>query len=398
MTGATTTLTATVTGSAGGAMSGQTITWTTSSASVAKVASASATTAVVTGVGAGAATITAATGGKSAAVSVTIAAPVISSAVEYGVHSDLSYNGSASYHTQGVQALTALHAKVTRGSFLWHTIEATQGTRDWSVVDDVVNKTTAANIDPLMVVYGSPAWANGTSSSTASYYLQVPQDSAAFANWVTAYASFMSAAATRYAGRVHKWELWNEENQHYFWQPVPNVTQYATWFQAVYAAIKAADPSATVSVGGLVGLCCGPTGDYSGEAFLQDLYAAGITADAVAIHPYTGDPTSTTAYQNDFTDIAVIHSLMVANGQANTPLWITEWGWATNGSTTAATVASWITTSLTMIATTYTYVTVATYFQLQDLPPTYYYGLYDSSWNLKAGGTAFATFATAQGQ
>jgi hypothetical protein len=303
------------------------------------------------------------------------------------VHADLSYNGSASYHTQGVQGLTALHAKVSRGSFLWSHIEPNQGTRDWSVTDDVVNKLTAANIDPLMVAYGSPAWANGSSN-----FLVVPTDSAAFANWVAAYADFMAAAATRYKGRVTKWELWNEENQHFFWQPKPNVTQYSIWFKAVYAAIKAADPSATVAVGGMVGLCCGPTGDYSGEAFLKDVYAAGITPDAVAIHPYTGNPTSTTAYQNDFSDIAVIHSIMVANGQATTPMWITEWGWGTTGST-AATVASWLTTSLNLIATQYKYVTVATYFQLQDLPPQYYYGLYDSSWNLKAGGTAFATFA-----
>jgi uncharacterized protein YjdB len=397
--GATTTLTATAANSAGTALSGQTFAWASSNASIATVAAGStAGTGIVTVVAAGSVTITATSGGKAATATLTVAAAAAAAPVhtgtEFGVHSDLTYNGNASYHTQGVTALTAMHATVSRNSFLWHQIEATQGTYNWSVVDDVVGKLQAANIDPLMVVYGSPAWANGTSSSTSDYYLQVPQDSAAFAQWVSQYAAFMGVAAARYAGKVNKWEIGNEENQHYFWQPKPNVQQFITWFSAVYSAVKAANPQATVAVGGLIGLCCGPTGDYTGEAFLQDLYNAGLKFDAVAVHPYPSEsqaPDSTIQWQNNFTDIAVVHNLMVSNGGANTPMWVTEWGWSTS-TISAATAATYITKSLNMIATQYTYVTVATYFQIQDLPTQYYYGLYDTNWNLKPTGTAFAAF------
>ena len=331
------------------------------------------------------------------AIFIATASGKTASSVEYGVHADLTYDGDPADRATAFQSMAAIHATVSRASFLWHKIEPTQGTYDWSLTDDIVNHSVANRIDPLMVVYGSPAWANGTSTSTRSYYLIVPQDPAAFATWVSQYAAFMSTAAKRYKGKVKKWELWNEENQHFTWQPVPNPAKYVAWYTAVHAAIRTADPTCTVSVGGLAGLNAGPTTDYTGAAFLRELYAAGVTPEAVAIHPYSHyGPTVTQKYQNSFSDIAAIHQIMTAHGQGATPLWVTEWGWdaAENG---ADDVAQYITQSLGAIATQYPYVTVATYFNLKDVG-SYAFGLYDRSWTIRPGGTAFAAFTTAHGQ
>lgn len=315
------------------------------------------------------------------------------SRVEYGVHADLTYDGDAADRAQAFQRMVAIHATVSRASFLWHKIEGLQGMYDWSLTDDIVNHSVANKIDPLMVVYGSPAWANGTSPSTHNYYLIVPQDSAAFATWVSQYAAFMSMAAKRYKGKITKWELWNEENQHFTWQPVPSAPRYVAWYTAVRAAIKAADPNCTVAVGGLAGLNAGPREDYSGAAFLRELYSAGITPEAVALHPYSHyGPTETQKYQNSFSDIAMIHQIMAGHGQGTTPVWITEWGWdvAEIGLDQAA---RYITQSLDAIATQYPYVTVATYFQLKDVG-SYSFGLYDRSWAGRPGATAFTTFVS----
>jgi hypothetical protein len=313
------------------------------------------------------------------------------------VHSDITYGGSSTDHTNSVQRTLAVHGTVARGSFLWHLIEGNQGTYDWSSTDDAINKMVAANIDPLEVVYGSPSWANGVSSSTSSHSLYVPTDAAAFNTWVSQYATFMSAAATRYKGRVKKWELWNEENQHFFWKPSPNLQQYITWYKAVSAAIKAADPTCTVSIGGIAGIEAGPSTDYKGLTFLSDLYAAGLQPEAIAIHPYSSyGPSTTQSYKNSFSDIAAVHQIMAANGQSNTPLWLTEWGWD-NSSVGTATAADYLTQSFTMVATQYPYVTLATYFQLQDAGG-YTYGLYDKSGSLRPVGTAFKTFVLAHGQ
>ncbi len=348
---------------------------------------------------AGTTKVVAAASGDTVSASVTVATASttpVPAGNEYGVHSDLSFDENVGQITSGMQQVSALHANVQRGSFLWHHIEPTQGTYDWTYTDAVVSQSVAAHVDPEMVVYGSPAWANGTSSSTSNYYLQVPQTPAAFATWVTQYAAFMSVAAARYNGQVKHWELWNEENQHFFWQPTPNVQNYLTWYQAVSSAILAACPSCTVAIGGMTGLTAGPAGDYTGTAFLSALYAAGLKPQAVAIHPYsTYGPTTTQANNNSFSDIAVIHQIMVANGQATTPLWVTEWGWD-NNAVGAATAATYITQSLTLLATQYTYVTLATYFQMED-GGGYTYGLYDATGTIRAGGTALETFTTAHG-
>ncbi len=395
-------VTAAVTDNKGNAVASPTIAWLMKDTTVATITSSGR----IHMKKAGSTRVVATASGDTASAGVTVAAPttttttpvvVASTGTEYGVHTDLSFDENVGQITSGMQQVTALHANVQRGSFLWHHIEPTQGTYDWTYTDAVVSQSVAAHVDPEMVVYGSPAWANGTSSSTSNYYLQVPQTPAAFATWVTQYAAFMSVAASRYNGQVKHWELWNEENQHFFWQPTPNVQNYLTWYQAVSSAILAACPSCTVAVGGMTGLTAGPASDYTGEAFLSALYAAGLKPQAVAIHPYSSyGPTTTQAYQNSFSDIAVIHQIMVANGQATTPLWLTEWGWD-NNAVGAATAATYITQSLGLIATQYTYVTLATYFQMED-GGGYTYGLYDASGTLRAGGTALETFTTAHGQ
>jgi hypothetical protein len=78
----------------------------------------------------------------------------------FGVHSDLTWYGDASQHAAVVNVDSKiLHAQISRNSLLWHGIEAKQGTYNWGVTDDVVNKLIAAGIQPEFTVYGSPSWA-----------------------------------------------------------------------------------------------------------------------------------------------------------------------------------------------------------------------------------------------
>lgn len=185
-----------------------------------------------------------------------------------GVHSDLTFYNDPGFHSAVINAdAHVLHAAVSRNSLLWHNIEATKGTFDWSTTDDVVNKLVTAGIKPEFTVYGSPSWANGVPTSTAGFYLYVPQDPTAFQRWVNNYSAFLRAAAARYAGTVNLWECGNEENEHFFWKPNPNVSQYVTWYTACRTAILAGNPNAQVAVGGLAGLLYASAGDISGRSF-----------------------------------------------------------------------------------------------------------------------------------
>jgi len=345
--------------------------------------------------GSGQAVVTATLPAGALSAGVIVRTPARPAAIQFGLHMNLTFEPDRLRRSQVARADRALGAVVSRGTFDWSRVERTQGARDWAEMDSIVAEFQGFGLEPLMVVMGSPAWANGVAPSTADAELYVPQDSAAFTTWTAQYAAFMTEAASRYSGRIRKWELWNEENDIYFWKPVPNLDRYVQWYGAVAAAIKKVDPTAQVSIGGLSGLCCtGPTG-INGFAFLEGLYSRGVSLDIVAIHPYPDGqqgPEVTLPHRNNFTDIERVHSIMVAHGAGDRPLWITEWGWST-AAVSEATQATYVERSLQMIYDQYTYVTLATYFLDYDRAG-YPYGLADSSLRPKPAGLRFRDFVS----
>lgn len=312
----------------------------------------------------------------------------------YGLHMDLLFDGHAWRRQRAIEKAVEVRAQVSRSSFLWHLIEPVEGQRDWSRPDAVLAELEAAGLEPVFAIYGSPSWANGVGPKAADHYLYVPENEAAFQRWLDAYVDFVTAAVKRYRGRVNKWELWNEQNEHHFWKPRPNVDRYVRFYNALYSAIKSVAPEAQVAMGGLAGLCCTASGNISGTSFLQALYDRGVRPDIVNIHPYalkSQAPEVTIQYENNFTDIAKIREVMVRNGEGHKPIWVTEWGWATNKVSDEA-QADYVERSLEMIATKYPYVTLATYFVDYDRPPEYYYGLFTSDFRPKPAAERFRRF------
>ena len=134
----------------------------------------------------------------------------------------------------------------------------------------------------------------------------------------------------RYSARgVHVYEVWNEPDLASFWPSGPNAAEYVQMLKAAYPAAKAADPSSTVLGGAL------SDDNYS---YLQAMYAAGARGnfDAVSTHDYPND--SPDACWNDssgrhsryaFCSLEDVHNTMVANGDADKQMWLTEFGWST---------------------------------------------------------------------
>src|SRR6478672_2249888 len=149
------------------------------------------------------------------------------SGTQFGVHQDLNYDGYDWRRAKNIAAAASIGAQISRNSLLWSNIESTRGTYDWSIPDSVVADLRANGIEPLFVIVGSPSWANATAPETPDARFYVPTQKAAFSAWVSAYVGFVKKAVARYKGRVTKWEVWNEENEHYTWKPAPSITQYA---------------------------------------------------------------------------------------------------------------------------------------------------------------------------
>ena len=315
--------------------------------------------------------------------------PTSASALELGLHMDITTYKDAAYRANFIPKAKSINATVSRNSFLWHLIEPTKGVYDWSIPDSVVNELLKAGIEPLFCILGSPTWANGVSSSTNKYFLYVPTDEAQFELWVKNYETFVKAAVNRYAGKVKKWELWNEQNECCFWLPrAKTADPYIFWFQKIQSAIKYIDPNAEVALGGLSAI------QYTGKQFLTEMYTKNIFPDIVAIHPYSA--TAPNDYQpspeGNFDDISTIRDLMVKYGQGDKKLWVTEWGWST-AKISEQIQAEWLRISLGMLQNKYSYVSLATYFTDVDKLPNLNYGLFNSDFQAKPSALVFKEFS-----
>lgn len=208
----------------------------------------------------------------------------------------------------------------------------------------------------LLVQIGcAPGWAGGTG------YNSYPKDPAQFQR-ITHYL------ATRYKNKVAAWEIWNEPNcigGCFNGSP----QQFVTILKAGYQGIKTADPHTLVISGGTSG---------NDTDWIQKMYTAGAHGyfDALAVHPYQNpaDTPPDTPSQGDkyrMTSLPLVHATMVHNGDANKPIWLTEFGWTTADSgprtgVDAQTQARYLTQSINLIRTTYPYVTHAFWYCLRD--------------------------------
>ena len=207
----------------------------------------------------------------------------------------------------------------------WATVEPERGHLRWDEIDAILADIVAAQLTPVIVLDGSPAWARDVRD--ADNPLAPPADFADF-------AVFAAAFADRYRENVRFYQIWDEPNIAPHWgdrliEPV----HYARLLKDAAAAIRFADADAVIITAALA-----PTRDRGHTAvdevtFLQRLYAAGAAEDfdAVAVQPFGfGNPPSDERSRVDvlnFARLRLIRRVMVAAGDAETPIWAVRFGW-----------------------------------------------------------------------
>ncbi|HET6510381.1 MAG TPA: hypothetical protein VFG42_26540 [Baekduia sp.] len=200
--------------------------------------------------------------------------------------------------------------------------------------DDAIRQINAAGAQPLFVVTEAPTWANGSTDPAVP-----PANPWDLGNFLKRFAAHNKAV-----GAVAGYEVWNEPDENEFWHPAPDPIKYTQMLQAAYASIKQGDPSATVIAGPMTG------NDYQ---WLNSLYAAGAAGnfDVVAVHTDTAclDRGPDEFYRENgalarytFLGYRTVHDTMVAHGDGNKPIWMTELGWSsTGGSLNSCTRGQW---------------------------------------------------------
>lgn len=234
----------------------------------------------------------------SASAKTALPKPVIPECLGVNIH----FTGS---EQKQVDQIADAGFRFIRMDYFWGGIEKEKGKYDFTAHDQLLATLDKRGIRAIFILdYGHPFYDEGKSPFT-------DEGRAAFAR-------FAGAGAEHFKGRGVVWEIWNEPNIGIFWKPEPNVEDYVKLARAAYAAVKKADPGATVVA---PALACW---DF---AFLENAFKLGLLdcLDAVSVHPYGSiTPENATEYY------ATVRGLIAkyAPKGRDVPVVSGEWGYS----------------------------------------------------------------------
>jgi polysaccharide biosynthesis protein PslG len=220
--------------------------------------------------------------------------------------------------------------------FAWRDIEgAGKGQYDWTASDRIVQQVSEFGLKLIIRVDHPPEWAGPPPGNIGHF------------------ADFLSAMVTRYRGRIHAYQVWNEPNLAREWgNKAPKAGEYTQMLKRAYQVIKKADPNALVISAGLA-----PTTELSQRAvpdtrFIQAMYDAGAKPyfDMLGAHgagykaPPETDPgqvANDPNYYNTgdpncpgpacriycFRHVEDLRRIMVDNGDSQKRVVVLEFGW-----------------------------------------------------------------------
>lgn len=254
----------------------------------------------------------------------------------YGVQTFIWWDtGFAGTHLDWTRLISFTHIKQT---FAWQDIEPNQGEWHFENADRILDQLEARNLQLVARLSDAPDWAhpNLPPHNESDAYVDAPAEN--LDNW----ANFCRTVATRYAGRISAYQIWNEPNLSREWGgSEPNAGEFVELLRRCSDEIRAVDPQAIIISPGL-----SPTGDQNARAHRDDLYLQALYdadfqryVDVVGAHvPGYTEP----AYGPDdaeadgrgrwsaFRRIEDLRRIMVENGDAGRQMAILEMGYTTD--------------------------------------------------------------------
>ncbi|PJF23128.1 MAG: hypothetical protein CUN56_02490 [Phototrophicales bacterium] len=198
-------------------------------------------------------------------------------------------------------------------------------TSGWQKYDLIVALAEEYGLEIQARLDNPPLWVHARNPEIGAF---APPDD------IQQFVDFAVAVATRYRGRIRFYQVWNEPNIYPEWgnQPV-NPEGYTELLCATYHALKQVDPNIVVISGALAPTQALTGRDLNDFIFLQRMYQAGAgdCFDILSVQGYglnSGPtdrrmrPTVVNVGRNQY-----IRDLMVANGDAHKPIWISEAAW-----------------------------------------------------------------------
>jgi len=197
----------------------------------------------------------------------------------------------------------------------------------WEKYDHIVDLAEQYDLEVIARLSNPPAWSRADGDARGS---KAPPDD--LADW----GDYVYAVVSRYRGRVRYYQLWNEPNIYDEWGEQPVDPEGYTWLLCEgYRRAREADPEAVIISGALaptVELKPGPepNAGVNEFVFLQRMYDAGAADcfDVLAVNDYMlwSGPTDhrMRPLNINFSRPVYVRDIMVANGDAAKPIWISE--------------------------------------------------------------------------
>jgi hypothetical protein len=193
----------------------------------------------------------------------------------------------------------------------WNDLEPSRGQWKFSRLDQQVALAEAHHLDILLPLASSPNWASARPDEPSGEKPGNASEPKRLDDW----RDYVKTVATRYKGRIHEYEIWNEPNVKKFWtgstEDMVNLTREA------YKVLKEVDPGITV---------VSPSStSFAGPQWLDEFLkkGGGDYVDVVGYHSYVQEGTPEKMAEL----IQQVKSVMTRHGLQK-PLWDTEAGWA----------------------------------------------------------------------
>jgi hypothetical protein len=193
----------------------------------------------------------------------------------------------------------------------------------WEKYDHIVGLAEQYELGVIARLSNPPAWSRADGDARGAH--APPDDFEDFGDYVYTVVS-------RYRGRIRYYQIWNEPNIYPEWgeQPVDPVA-YTRLLCLAYQRAMEADPDAVILTGALAQTIELSGRDLSDVIFLQRMYQAGAgdCFDILAVNDYMlwSGPTDhrlPPPYTINYARPVFLRDVMVANGDASKPIWISE--------------------------------------------------------------------------
>jgi len=195
----------------------------------------------------------------------------------------------------------------------------------WDKYDHIVDMADQYGLEIIARLSNPPAWSRAQGNDAGT--LAPPDD-------LDDYGDYVETVVQRYQDRIRTYQIWNEPNIYPEWGEQPaSPEEYTELLKVGYTRVKEVCPDCVVVSGALAQtIPLGPR-DLNDFIFLQRMYDAGAGDyfDVLAIQGYGlwSGPTDRRMRPRvlNFSRPLYIREIMVENGDAHKPIWLTEMNW-----------------------------------------------------------------------